>query len=182
MKPVIRGGLLVVGLVLLAGILWRVGWPAIAANLAAIGKWFFFLAALYLLAQLAFCMGWWVVIDPALPPSRFARVFGVYLAGDTVNYLTPGNFGGEPLKARLLEGTLLRAQRYEGHALLRAPRSEGQTLRMGSAVASLTIHKHADMVAQWVFVLAGVGVSLVAFSLPPAVRFAALAGAALLGG
>ena len=160
MKPVIRGGLLVVGLVLLAGILWRVGWPAIAANLAAIGKWFFFLAALYLLAQLAFCMGWWAVINPSLPPSRFARVFGVYVAGDTVNYLTPGNFGGEPLKARLLEGTL----------------------PVGPAVASLTIHKHADMVAQWVFVLAGVGVALVHFSLPPAVRFAALAGAALLGG
>src|SRR5712692_9224358 len=133
MKQAVRGGFLVAGLVLLAGIFWSVGWPAIAANLAAIGKWFFFLAALYLLAQLAFCMGWWAVIEPALDRSHFGRVFGVYLAGDTVNYLTPGNFGGEPLKARLLEGTLLRA-----------PRSEGQALPMGSAVASLTIHKHAD--------------------------------------
>ncbi len=160
MKQAVRGGLLVAGLVLLAGIFWSVGWPAIAANLAAIGKWFFFLAALYLLAQLAFCMGWWAVIEPALPRSHFARVFGVYLAGDTVNYLTPGNFGGEPLKARLLE----------------------RSLPMGSAVASLTIHKHADMVAQWLFVLAGVAVSLIHFSLPAAARWAALAGAALLGG
>ncbi len=147
------------GLALFAVIFSRVGWPAIVANLSAIGAWFFLLAGLYLFAQIAFCLGWWVVIDPRPPLTRFPRLFGVYLAGDTVNYLSPGSFAGEPLKARLLAGTL----------------------PSGSALASVTIYKHADMVAQWFFVFAGVGAALWRFPLPAAARWAALAGLAGLG-
>jgi uncharacterized protein (TIRG00374 family) len=147
------------GLALFAFIFSRVGWPAIVSNLSAIGAWFFFLVGLYLFAQIAFCLGWWVVIDPLPPLSRLPRLFGVYLAGDTVNYLSPGSFAGEPLKARLLAGAL----------------------PSGSALASVTIYKHADMVAQWLFVLAGVGAALWRFPLPAAARWAALAGLAGLG-
>ena len=75
-------------------------------------------------------------------------------------YLTPGNFGGEPVKLRLLQGTVSGRR----------------------ALASLTIHKHADMVAQWFFVLAGVGAALGYFRLPAGARWAALAGVGLLGG
>ena len=75
-----------------------------------------------------------MVIEPLPPLSRFPRLFGVYLAGDTVNYLSPGGVAGEPLKARLSR----------------------ELLPAGSGLASLTIYKHADMVAQWLFVLAGV--------------------------
>jgi uncharacterized protein (TIRG00374 family) len=146
------------GLALFAAIFSKVGWPAIVSNLSAIGAWFFLLVGLYLFAQLAFCLGWWVLIDPLPPLSRFPRLFGVYLAGDTVNYLSPGSFAGEPLKARLLAGTL-----------------------PGSALASVTIYKHADMVAQWFFVLAGVGAALWRFPLPAAARWAAVAGLAGLG-
>jgi uncharacterized protein (TIRG00374 family) len=147
------------GLALFVAIFSRVGWPAIVSNLSAIGAWFFLLVGLYLFAQIAFCLGWWIVIDPLPPLSRFPRLFGVYLAGDTVNYLSPGSFAGEPLKARLLAGTLPSR----------------------SALASVTIYKHADMVAQWFFVLAGVGVTLWHFPLPPAARWAAVAGLAGLG-
>ena len=76
---------------------------------------------------------------PPLP-----RLFAIYLAGDSFNYLAPGGVAGEPLKARMLRGTT----------------------GAGEAVASLTIHKHADLLAQWVFVslavagAAGLGVLL----------------------
>jgi uncharacterized protein (TIRG00374 family) len=151
--------LLAAGLAVFAAIFWRVGWPAIVSNLAAIGSWFLLLVGLYLLAQIAFCLGWWVVIEPLPPLSRFPRLFGVYLAGDTVNYLSPGSFAGEPLKARLL----------------------GSMLPAGSGLASVTIYKHADMVAQWLFVLGGVAAALWRFPLTSAARWAALAGVAGLG-
>jgi hypothetical protein len=43
--------------------------------------------ALYGVAQAAFCLGWWFVMEPR-PPARFLpRLFAVYLAGDSANYL-----------------------------------------------------------------------------------------------
>ena len=155
-----RGALLLAGLALFAWIFWRVGWPAIASNLAAIGAWFVLLVALYFFAEAAFLLGWWLVIDPLLPRSALPRLMGVYLAGYTVNYVAPGGVAGEPLKARLLAGTL----------------------PPGRALASLTIHKHADMLAQWVFIVAGVTVCLLRFPLPAGARWAALGGIVLLGG
>lgn len=154
-----RGALLLAGLVLVAWTFWRVGWPAIASNLAAIGPWFVLLVAIYFFAKAAFLLGWWLVIDPPLPRSALPRLLGVYLAGYTANYIAPGGVAGEPLKARLLSGTL----------------------PPGRALASLTIHKHADMLAQWVFIVTGVTICLVRFPLPAAARWAALGGVALLG-
>lgn len=49
----------------LIGIVWlcgRIGWLAIRANIALIGKWFFVLVVLFLFAQMAFMAGWWVLI------------------------------------------------------------------------------------------------------------------------
>ena len=159
MKRGMRGTLLLAGLALVAWIFWRVGWPAIASNLAAIGAWFVLLVAIYFFAKAAFLLGWWLVIDPLLPPSALPRLLGIYLAGYTVNYVAPGGVAGEPLKARLLSGLV----------------------PPGRALASLTIHKHADMLAQWVFIVTGVTICLVRFPLPAAARWAALGGIAVLG-
>jgi len=150
-------------LVLLAYLFHSVGWSAIASNVARVGRWFPFLVGIYAFAQAAFAYGWWLVLDPRLPRPSFPKFFGIYLAGDTANVVFPGNLAGEPLKAHLLRdkpGT--------------AP-----------AVASLTIHKHADMLAQWIFIAVGVGIALFRFPLPTAVQAAAVAttlglGAALL--
>ena len=70
------------------------------------------------------------MIDPLPPLSRLPALFGVYLAGDSVNYLAPGSVAGEPVKARLLRGAAGTA----------------------AGSASVTIHKHADLAAQWLFV------------------------------
>jgi hypothetical protein len=66
---------------------------------------------------------------------------------------------GEPLKAHLLR----------------------DTTGTGPAIASLTIHKHADMLAQWVFIAAGVAIALGRFSLPIGVAIAAVGATAALG-
>jgi uncharacterized protein (TIRG00374 family) len=151
--------LLAAGLLLFAGIFGVVGWPAIASNLQRIGFAFVALTALYLVAQVAFAVGWWEVLEPRPPLSQFPRLFAVYLAGDAANYLAPGNVAGEPLKVHLL-------------------RSATGT---GRALASITIHKHADLLAQWVFVSLGVVVAIRSFPMSAAARAAALAGAASLG-
>jgi uncharacterized protein (TIRG00374 family) len=153
----IRVGLLVAG-ILAAILLFRaVGWPAIAANLERIGAArFFLLAALYTLTQCASAFSWWFVVEPRPAVSRFPHLFAVYLAGDSLNYLTPGGVAGEAVKARLL----------------------GKGRGTGAALASLTIHKHADLLAQCAFVTLGVAYAVWRFPMPPAARAVAIAGAA----
>ncbi len=158
-RRVVRVALLLCGLAVFAAVFRSVGWPAIASNLARIGVWFPALVALYGLAQLAFALGWWVLFDTERPRPAFPRLFAVYLAGDSFNYLAPGGVAGEPLKARMLRGAA----------------------STGEAVASLTIHKHADLLAQWIFVSLGVAVALWQFPMALPARLLALAGAGALG-
>jgi uncharacterized protein (TIRG00374 family) len=140
-----------------------VGWPAIAANLERIGVVrFFLLAALYTLTQCASAFSWWFVIEPRPALSRFPGLFAVYLAGDSLNYLTPGGVAGEAVKASLI-----------------GKRTGTGT---GAALASVTIHKHADLLAQCAFVILGVAYAVWRFPMPSAARAAAIAGAAGLGG
>jgi len=159
-KRALRVALFLAGLALLVWILRTVGWPAIASNLARIGiAWFLGLSALSGLSQLAFVIAWWLLIDPRLPVRALPNLFAAYLAGGAANYLTPIRVAGEPLKVHLIRvrtGT-------------------------GPAVASLTIHKHADILAQWLFLSIGVCLALSRFSLPLAARLLAVAGVAGLG-
>ena len=155
-----RLGLLALGALLVLLLLRAVGWRAIAENLTRIGAGrFVFLVLLYTLSQAAFALGWALLVDPPLSAARFPRLFLLYLAGDAANSLAPGGVAGEPIKTRLL----------------------GKTTGMGEALASLTLHKHADMLAQWIFVAAGVGYAVARFPMPLAARVAAIAGAAGLG-
>jgi uncharacterized protein (TIRG00374 family) len=155
----VRIVLLLCGLAVLAFIFRSVGWPAIASNLARIGVWFPALVALYGVAQLAFALGWWVLFDDERPRPPLPRLFAIYLAGDSFNYLAPGGVAGEPLKARMLR----------------------EAASTGEAVASLTIHKHADLLAQWIFVSLGVAVALARFPMSLPARLLAVAGASGLG-
>jgi uncharacterized protein (TIRG00374 family) len=160
-RVAIRAVLLAAG-ILVAFLLFRaVGWPAIAANLERIGAGrFFLLASLYVLRHCASTFSWWFVIEPRPPLSRTPNLFATYLAGDSINYVSPGGVAGEPVKTRLL----------------------GKRTGMGVALASLTVHKHADLLAQSAFVTLGVAYALWRFPMPLAVRAAAIAGAAILGG
>jgi uncharacterized protein (TIRG00374 family) len=152
--------LLAAGALLVLLLLRAVGWRAIAENLTRIdmGR-FVFLILLYTVSQVAFAFGWALLVDPPLPAARFPRLFLLYLAGDAANSLAPGGVAGEPIKTRLL----------------------GKMTGTGTALASLTLHKHADMLAQWLFVATGVGYAVLRFPMPLAARLAAIGGAAGLG-
>ncbi len=155
-----RAVLVAAGVALFAAIFRFVGWPAIVSNLERIGPWFAALVGIYVFAQLAFALGWWAVLDPRPPLSEFPALFGTYLSGDSANALAPGNVAGEPLKVHLLR-----------------PQIGGS-----AAVASVTIHKHADLLAQWIFIVIGISVAFIRFPMPGAARAAALLTAAGLGG
>lgn len=149
--------LFAVGIAAIATLLALVGWEPIMANLSLVGGYFFLLVALYAGAQIAFSFGWWVIVGRPHPVS-FGELFATYLAGDSVNYFT--GVGGEPVKAHLLR-----------------PR-----MGFGLAFATIAVHRHADLIAQWLFLIAGVTVALVRFDLPPAAKYIAVAGLVGFGG
>jgi uncharacterized protein (TIRG00374 family) len=156
-RRALRAALFVAGLAVLAGILAAVGWGPVQANLALIGGWFVALCALYALAQVAFALGWWVLTGPAPRPLSFGELFAAYLGGDSINYFT--SVAGEPVKAQLLK----------------------EKLGFSHALATVTVHRHADVLAQWIFLAGGVGVALWRFDLPAVARGAAIASLAVLG-
>ncbi len=152
-SAVLRPLLMLAGLL---GIVWlcgRIGWPAIRANIAVIGQWFFLLVVLYLFAQMAFMTGWWVLIGSRARQIGYWRMFGVYLVGDSVNYFVPpANLAGEPVKAHLLS------------------RSVG----FSRSVTSIMVHKHAEIVAQVLFLSLSLSIAVTQFALPTGLRVAAL--------
>ena len=156
-RRAVRILLFVAGLAVLGGLLAAVGWKSVAANLALIGGWFAGLVALYAFAQIAFALGWWVLTGPARGRVPFGELFAAYLGGDSINYFT--SVGGEPIKAQLLKARL----------------------GFSRALATVTVHRHADVFAQWLFLTAGVGFALVWFPLPAVARIAALASLVTLG-
>ena len=157
-RRAVRIVLFVFGVGVLAAVLALAGWGSVAANLSTIGWWFPVLVVGYGLAELAFTYGWQVIIGRRREgPVRFSETFSAYMASCFVNYFTA--VGGEPVRASLLA-------RKIGY-----PR----------ALATATVHRHAEMTSQFAFLLLGGGASLVHFDLPAALRIAALAGLGLFG-
>ncbi len=151
-EGVASGGLAFAGLLVIALIVRKVGWTAIRENLRAIGLWFPLLLGLNLVAQAAFVAGLRCVVEPRPSWRDFPRLYRIYMMGDAANYALPG--GGEAAKAHLLR-----------------PLAGGE-----GAMAAIALHKHADLIAQCIFAVVGVGVALLWFHLPRAVAVAAILG------
>ncbi len=151
-----RIALFAAGLAVVGAGLALVGWRPIAENLARIGPYFFLLVALYAGAQIAFVLGWWVIAGRRGPAS-FRELFAAYLAGDSINYFT--SVAGEPVKAHLLRGTM----------------------GFGPAFATIWVNRNADVLAQWLFLVAGAAVALTHYALPPLPRYLVIAGLTVLG-
>src|SRR4030095_10520287 len=98
--------LFLAGVALAVVLVWRAGWPAVRANLASIGWWFFGLVALYLLAEIAFVLGWRSVMEPRPPLRSLPELLRIYLVGHTLNYLAPGSVAGEPVRVSMLRHRL----------------------------------------------------------------------------
>ena len=133
-----------------------VGWHPIVENLSRIGGYFAVLLALYALPQLAFTAGWWTLIGRPHPVG-FGELFSTYLAGDSVNYFT--GVGGDPVKAHLLAGKM----------------------GFGMGFATVAVNRHADVLAQWLFLVAGAGIALTHFTIPTFARVLVIAGLLVLG-
>ena len=147
-----RSGLALAGVLVIAVIVWKTGWASVRANLLLIGPWFLGLVALNLVTQAAFVFGLRNVLEPRPRWLDFPRLYGVYLMGDAANYVVPG--GGEAAKAHLLRNL-----------------GGGE-----AAMAAITLHKHADLIAQCAFAVLGVGAALLWFDLPRAVAVASVVG------
>jgi uncharacterized protein (TIRG00374 family) len=152
--------LFLAGLAVVGWLLWHVGWGALVANLALVGWWFPALVCLYGIFEGAFAFGWQSLM-PGPPPLRtMPRIFAAYIAGDAVNYATPGNVAGEPVKGKLV----------------------ADLIRGSDAAASLALHKHAELLAQSLYMGAGVAVAVGAFPMPKAAVLLAVLGVAILAG
>ncbi len=152
--------LLLAGVALAVVLVWKTGWPAVEANLAAIGWRFFGLTALYLLAEIAFVLGWRSVMAPRPSLASLPDLLRIYLAGNALNYLAPGSVAGEPVRASMLR----------------------DRMDTSGAIASVTIFKHAHLLSQSFFVAGGLAVAVVFFDLPGTVRWAALVSLGVLCG
>jgi uncharacterized membrane protein YbhN (UPF0104 family) len=158
MKRHYQIGLLLAGVAVTGWILWTVGLATLASNLSIIGPWVLVFIALFLFAQLAFMVAWWVLMDSEVRACGFLKLFGIYLAGDTINYVVPsGNLGGEAVKAYLMQ----------------------EELGFGRALTSIVIHKHAELVAQWILLVGGLAICLTYFELP---SFVIVANTVIVGG
>jgi hypothetical protein len=97
-------------------------------------------------------------MDSEVRACGFLKLFGIYLAGDTINYVVPsGNLGGEAVKAYLMQ----------------------EELGFGRALTSIVIHKHAELVAQWILLVGGLAICLTYFELP---SFVIVANTVIVGG
>ncbi len=156
-RPFWRLLLLASGAAVLIAVLWWVGWDPLAEGLRRVGWWFPALLAVYALPEAAFVEGWRQVLSPRPAAGFLPALAGPYLAGDMANYLGAG-VAGEPLRSLLV----------------------GDRFGAAAAFASVNLRKHAELLAQVVFLVAGLTVSLTLFRIPAALAAAAVAGVATI--
>jgi len=143
------GLVLHIGPAVLAGEIEKLGWNVVWVLLPSI--------AVYVLDAL----GWRYTLGRHAEKIRFDRLFMTRMAGETVNYTTPGMYlGGEPMKAYLLS-------------------RHGVPLVDG--MASVVTAKTTMTLAQVVFIMLGIGLGAVLLSRSNNLLVPSLLGLGLLG-
>lgn len=143
----IRLLLLGLGVLLFIGIIYKIGPSVILQDIAKL-KWGFLLVViLYTLIYLFDTLGWRFAFIRDYAQMGFKDLFLIRLAGESINYVVPlGSVGGEPLKAHLLKKNF------------GIPMLEG--------IASVVIAKTTLVIAEIIFVIAGLVVTVTKFELP----------------
>lgn len=146
----------VVGIGLLAAIIWKVDMDAVMTQVIAIGWGILLVIAIYLLAFLSDTVSWRLVIRrDQLHKLSFLTLFNIRMIGAAWNKVTPiFGMAGEPIKAVLM-------RRYHG-----VDYQEG--------AASLVVAKTANLIALVIFLSGGLAVALVTDALPQAYRVGAM--------
>ena len=95
-----------VGLALLGGVLYWVGWRRIFAEMRALGvAGITGIVGSVLLAMAAWTLSWWIILRSYGIRLPLPQVIGARLSGYAISYLTPTlYFGGEPVRALMVTG------------------------------------------------------------------------------
>ena len=148
---------LIGGLALLLFLIRELGPRTVLANLRMVGWGIALIVGQEFFAYLANTLGWLAAFPRPRPHIPFRQLLGARIAGDAVNYVTPtATLGGEFVRTRFLNG------QATGTAL----------------VASVTVAKLSQTVAQITFVLIGFTVVLDDTPLPSTIRHGLMAGSA----
>lgn len=112
--------------------------PEIWAILRGLEVWqILALIAANMLITLLFSSRWWLILRAGGYRVPYLALAGYRLAGFAISYFTPGTqFGGEPLQVYLLE--------------------KRQEIPTGSALASVTLDKLFDLLANFTFLVTGI--------------------------
>jgi len=154
---------IIVGLGVLAAILYYVGWRGIAREILAL-NWlgFLTLGLDFLLTFFFWALTWRIILKSYGIDSPWRAVFRALLSGYTVSYLTPSMyFGGEPVRVYLLSKEIGLPQ----------PR----------LYATVLVAKLLEAISLVLFVILGVFYALFTEHLPPIQRESLLYGTVFLG-
>jgi putative membrane protein len=142
------------GLVLLALLIYELGPTAVLANLEVVGWGILLIVGQEFFSYVANAVGWLAAFPSPRPRIPFRQLLAARIAGDAVNYVTPtATLGGEFVRMRFLRGQV------NGTAL----------------VASVTVAKLSQTVAQITFVLIGLTVIVDDAPLPSSIRHGLMA-------
>jgi putative membrane protein len=149
---------LLAGLVLFVALLRRMGPGIVFENIRLVGWGIGLIVVQEIFAYAANTLGWRFAF-PLGPPIPFSQLLAVRIAGDAVSHVTPtATLGGDFVRVRLLRGC-------------------GPT---SSVVASVTIAKLSQIVAQVAFIVLGLVVMARTAPVPRALYVALLSGMAVL--
>ncbi|MBI2118706.1 MAG: flippase-like domain-containing protein [Elusimicrobia bacterium] len=134
------------GIILLGWMIHKIGLPLLIENLKNFGLLpMVFLILFYTLAQIFFCLAWFVILKNINTKAGFWETFLVYAAGDALNMTVPsGNLAGEPVKVMLFKDKIPSTQ----------------------MISSVTIYKFWDFISLTLFLLAGWLFHFFFYSLP----------------
>ena len=95
-----------IGLALLGGVLYWVGWRRIFAEMRALGvAGIAGIVGSVLLAMSGWTLSWWIILRSYGIRLSLPQVVGAQLSGYAITYLTPTlYFGGEPVRALMITG------------------------------------------------------------------------------
>ena len=153
--------LLLLGVAVLCGLVLHIGPGTLAGEIQKLSWNIIWVLLPSIAVYMLDALGWRYTLGRHVEKIRFEHLFMTRMAGETVNYTTPGMYlGGEPMKAYLLSR---------------------HNVPLVDGMASVVTAKTAMTLAQIVFIMLGIGLGAVLLSRSTDVLLPSLLGLGLLG-